>query len=73
MSGKFFAGDTKQQETNSFSEIDTTGQFDVRVVFIEKDFVMKIILLIQDSRRRACYAVMLSNAQIKSVGKIFRW
>ena len=27
MSGKFFAGDTEQQETNCFSEIDTPRQF----------------------------------------------
>ena len=47
------------------------GTFDMRTVFNEKAFVIKIILLIQDSRRWAWYAVMLSYAQIKMSGKFF--
>ena len=43
----------------------------MHIVFIEKNFVIKIIVLIQNSCRWAFYAFMPSCFQIKMSGKFF--
>ena len=43
----------------------------MHIVFIEKAFAMKIIVLIQNSSRWAFYVFMLSCFQIKMSGKFF--